>query len=94
MIATNEQAILCHWVGLRQYKEFGRAALNAIELLVLVRVRSSHGLAPFRPFIGASRTGRKKEESGHSVRSLAPDMKRQHASRGAASSAFARKLAL
>src|SRR5215470_13143345 len=46
VIATNEQAILCHWVGLRQYEEFGRAALDAIELLVLVRVRSSHTASP------------------------------------------------
>src|SRR5215813_9159680 len=46
VIATNEQAILCHWMVLRQYKEFGRAALSAIELLVLVRVRSSHTTSP------------------------------------------------
>jgi hypothetical protein len=37
VIATNAQAILCHWVGLQQYKEFGRAALSATELLVLMR---------------------------------------------------------
>jgi hypothetical protein len=42
VIATNEQAIFCHWLGLRQCKEFGRAAVRAIELLVLVWVRSYH----------------------------------------------------
>src|SRR5215467_2491214 len=42
LIATNEQAIFCHWVWLWQYKEFGRAAFSAIELLLLATVRSFH----------------------------------------------------
>jgi hypothetical protein len=42
VIATNGQAIFCHWVGLRQREEFGCATPGAMELLVFVRVRSSH----------------------------------------------------